>query len=340
MAEIYDTIIIGNGPAGLTAAIYAVRAGFKTLVLSDNPMGGGQIATTYEVANYPGLNGIGGAELGEKFEEHAKALGAEFVTARVSSIEDSGQKVSAETAAAAGASESEAEPASAYEAAVGSGAVSLKRVVTEKETYETKTVVIATGADHRKLGVPGESSLTGSGVSYCATCDGAFFRNKAVAVVGGGDVALEDAIFLSRFASEVYLIHRRDEFRGVRALQEQVFSNEKIHIIYDTVVTEVTGKFAVESLSLHNVKSGEDSVLPVKGVFMAVGIQPNLEGIDGLPDRNAAGYIAAGEDGVTSIPGIFAAGDVRTKALRQVITACADGANAVTSISAYLNGVQ
>lgn len=345
MAEIYDTVIIGNGPAGLTAAIYALRAGYQTLVLSDNPMGGGQIATTYEVANYPGLNGIGGAELGEKFEEHAKALGAEFVTARVSSIEEAGQKTE-QAGAAVEAGQTLEQNGAVKEAgktlksgfSAAGAVVPLKTVHTEKADYLTKTVVLATGADHRKLGVPGETELTGSGVSYCATCDGAFFRNKTVAVVGGGDVALEDAIFLSRFASKVYLIHRRDAFRGVAALQAQVFANEKIEIIYDTVVTEVTGKFAVESLKLHNVKTGADSVLPVNGVFMAVGIRPNLDGIAGLPECNETGYIIAGEDCVTSIPGIFAAGDVRTKALRQVITACADGANAVTSISAYLNG--
>lgn len=342
MAEIYDTIIIGNGPAGLTAAIYAVRAGFKTLVVSDNPMGGGQIATTYEVANYPGLNGIGGSELGEKFEEHAKALGAEFLTARVSSIE-AGPSAEEKNPGSGEGSEEAGEGGSAAAAAGGAAAAasgkakSLKAVITDKGPLQTRTVVIATGADHRKLGVPGETELTGSGVSYCATCDGAFFRNKVVAVVGGGDVALEDAIFLSRFASKVYIIHRRDEFRGAYALQQQVFANEKIEVIYDTVVTEVTGKFAVESVKLHNRKMEEDSVLPVNGVFMAVGIQPNLEGLEGLPERDEAGYIKAGEDCVTSIPGIYAAGDVRTKALRQVITACADGANAVTSISAYFN---
>ncbi len=330
MADIYDTIIIGNGPAGLTAAIYAVRAGFKTLVISDNPCGGGQIATTYEVANYPGLNGIGGAELGEKFEEHAKALGAEFLTARVSSIEEGGEE--AGISPATGGTEA-GKPENKT-----SGKMTLKKVLTDKGPLQTRTVVIATGADHRKLGVPGETELTGSGVSYCATCDGAFFRNKTVAVVGGGDVALEDAIFLSRFASKVYIIHRRDEFRGAYALQQQVMTNEKIEVIYDTVVTAVTGKFAVESVKLHNRKTDEDLDLSVNGVFMAVGIQPNLEGLRGLPERDEAGYIIAGEDCVTSIPGIFAAGDVRTKALRQVITACADGANAVTSISAYFNG--
>ena len=209
MAEKSDVIIIGNGPAGLTAAIYALRAGYKALVLSDNPMGGGQIQTTYEVENYPGLKGLSGPDLGEKFEEHAKALGAAFATERVRAI-------------------------------VG-GPGRFKTVVTDKGSYETSAVIIATGADHRKLGVPGEAELTGSGVSYCATCDGAFFRGKTVAVVGGGDVALEDAIFLSRFAAGVYLIHRRNEFRGVKALQDQVLSNEKIEPIYDTVVTAVKG---------------------------------------------------------------------------------------------------
>lgn len=302
---LYDVIIIGNGPAGLTAAIYGMRAGLKTLVLSDNPMSGGQIATTYEVDNYPGLPKIGGMELGDKFEEHAKALGAEFRQASVSSIEDHGDT---------------------------------KVVVTDKENLETKTVVISIGADHSKLGVPGEKELTGMGVSYCATCDGAFFRNRVVAVVGGGDVALEDAIFLSRFASKVYLIHRRDAFRGAMVLQEQVKANEKIEIIYDTVVDEVVGKDAVECLRLSNKKTGEQSELPVNGVFMAVGTKPNVVGIQGLPEQDEKGYLVAGEDCATSIPGIYAAGDVRTKQLRQVITAAADGANAITSIEKYLNG--
>ncbi len=302
---LYDVIIIGNGPAGLTAAIYGMRAGLKTLVLSDNPMSGGQIATTYEVDNYPGLPKIGGMELGDKFEEHAKALGAEFRQASVSSIEDHGDT---------------------------------KVVVTDKENLETKTVVISIGADHRKLGVPGEKELTGMGVSYCATCDGAFFRNRVVAVVGGGDVALEDAIFLSRFASKVYLIHRRDAFRGAMVLQEQVKANDKIEIIYDTVVDEVVGKDAVECLRLSNKKTGEQSELPVNGVFMAVGTKPNVVGIQGLPEQDEKGYLVAGEDCATSIPGIYAAGDVRTKQLRQVITAAADGANAITSIEKYLNG--
>ena len=311
MGKIYDTIIIGNGPAGLTAAIYAARAGYKALVVSDNPSGGGQIATTYEVANYPGLNGISGMELGEKFREHAKELGAEELVDHVSAIE-------------------KAEGPESEEAGFP-----LHAVVTGKERLLAKSVIIATGADHRKLQVPGEDRLSGAGVSYCATCDGGFFRKKTVAVVGGGDVALEDAIYLSRFAEKVYIIHRRDEFRGVKALQDELLSNEKIEPIYDTVVTEIIGENSVKSLKLKNVKTGEESELPVNGVFMAVGIKPNLEGISGLPELDEAGYIKAGENCVTSIPGIFAAGDVRTKALRQVITAAADGANAVTSIGRY-----
>ena len=300
-----DVIIIGNGPAGITAAIYGVRAGLDTLLVSDAPNGGGQIATTYEVDNYPGLLHVGGMELGDKFLEHAKELGAAEMTARVSAIRDEGDH---------------------------------KVVVTEKEELETKTVIIATGADHSKLGVPGEQELVGMGVSYCATCDGAFFRKRTVAVVGGGDVALGDAIFLSRFAAKVYLIHRRDAFRGAKMLQEQVKEKENIEICYDTIVTSVVGTDMVEKLLIKNVKSGEESELAVNGVFMAVGIRPNLDGLTGLPEQNEAGYIVAGESCETSIPGIFAAGDVRTKQLRQVITAAADGANAITSVERYLAG--
>ena len=301
----YDVVIIGNGPAGLTAGIYGKRAGLNTIIVSDNPMSGGQIATTYEVDNYPGLPEIGGMELGDKFEEHAKKLGVEFCQGLVSAIEDAGGH---------------------------------KVLVTDQGNIEAKTVVIATGAKHRKLGIPGEKELTGMGVSYCATCDGAFFRNKEVAVVGGGDVALEDAIFLARFASKVYLIHRRDEFRGAVVLQDQVRANDKIEVIYDTVVDEVLGKFSVEGIRITNKKSGESRELPLQGVFMAVGTQPNIDDISGLPEQDAGGYLIAGEDCATSIPGIYAAGDVRTKQLRQVITAASDGANAITSIERYLNG--
>lgn len=303
---IYDVIIIGNGPAGLAAAIYGKRAGLSTLVLSDSPMAGGQITSTYEVDNYPGLPRVSGFDLGDKMKEHADMLGAEYASGRVTEIVDNGEtKV-------------------------------LKTV--DNGDYEGKTIIIATGADHRKLMVPGEKELTGMGVSYCATCDGAFFRKKTVAVVGGGDVALEDAIFLSRFAEKVYLIHRRDEFRGAKVLQDQVKAIDKIEIVYDTIVDEIVGKDAVEKLVVTNKKSGEKSELAVNGVFMAVGIVPNVSNIKGLPSQDEGGYLIAGEDCVTSIPGIYAAGDVRTKLLRQVITAAADGANAITSVEKYLNG--
>ena len=302
-----DIVIIGNGPAGLSAAIYGKRAGRDVVVVSDAPNGGGQIATTYEVDNYPGLPGVGGMELGDKFEEHAKRLEVEFILGRVTRIVDNGTS---------------------------------KTVVTDKEEIETRTVILASGADHSKLGVPGEEEHIGMGVSYCATCDGAFFRKRTVAVVGGGDVALGDAIFLSRFAAKVYLIHRRDEFRGARILQEQVIATDNIEILYDTIVKEVHGADAVEGLLIENVKTKEQSELPVNGVFMAVGIHANTDGIDGLPERNAAGYIIADETCETSIAGIYAAGDVRTKQLRQVVTAVADGANAVTSIERYLTEVK
>lgn len=210
-----------------------------------------------------------------------------------------------------------------------------KRVVGKKEEYLARTVIIASGATHRKLSVPGEQELAGRGISYCATCDGAFFKKKVTAVVGGGDVALEDAIFLSRMCSHVYLIHRRDEFRGAKVLQEKVFALENITVIWDSVVEEILGEQKVQKLALKNVKTKEKSWLDVDGVFIAVGITPNSQAFTGLLETEQ-GYIRAGETGETTVPGIYAAGDVRTKQLRQIATAVADGANAVTSAERYL----
>lgn len=302
----YDIIIIGTGPAGLAAAIYGERARLSLLVIEKQPMSGGQIINTTDVDNYPGLQGVGGFELASKLRSHADAMGAEIITAEVKEVELLGD---------------------------------IKRVVTEDAVYEGKTVIIATGATHRKLGVAGEEELLGAGVSYCATCDGAFFRGKEVAVIGGGDVALEDALFLSRISSKVYLIHRRDEFRGAKSLQEKVFAAENIEIIWNTVAEEVVGEGKVEALALKNRVTGEAYRLSVQGVFVAVGIQPNTELFRGMTELDKSGYICAGEEGNTSIPGVFAAGDVRTKQLRQVITAAADGANAVTSVEHYLNSL-
>lgn len=302
----YDIIIIGSGPAGLAAAIYGERARLSLLVVEKQPLSGGQIINTTDVDNYPGLQGVGGFELASKLRSHADAMGAEIITAEVKDVELLGD---------------------------------VKRVVTEDAVYEGKTVIIATGATHRKLGVHGEEELLGAGVSYCATCDGAFFRGKEVAVIGGGDVALEDALFLSRISSKVYLIHRRDEFRGAKSLQEKVFAAENIEIIWNTVAEEVVGEGKVEALALQNRATGETYSLSVQGVFVAVGIQPNTELFRGMTELDKSGYICAGEEGNTSVPGVFAAGDVRTKQLRQVITAAADGANAVTSVEHYLNSL-
>ena len=303
----YDVVIIGSGPAGLSAGIYGKRAGLSTLIVDRSPMCGGQVTSTYEVDNYPGLPKVTGMELADKFKAHATEQEVEFLVSNITEIEDKGD---------------------------------VKVLHTNKDDIEAKTVIIATGARHRTLGVPGESEHAGMGVSYCATCDGAFFRNKDVAVVGGGDVALEDALFLARTSNKVYLIHRRDAFRGAKVLENQVRATENIELVLDSVVEEVLGDGMVEKVAILNKKTGEKSELNVNGVFMAVGILPNTEGLAGLPNTNEAGYIEAGEDGVTSIPGVFAAGDVRTKQLRQVITACSDGANCITSASRYLENVK
>lgn len=304
MSHIYDLIIIGSGPAGLAAAVYAQRAKLDTLVVEKAMVSGGQVLTTYEVDNYPGLPGIGGYDLGLKFREHADRLGAQFAEDEVLNIEDGGR-----------------------------GAV--KGVVCQGNTYEARALILATGAVHRKLGVPGEEELAGAGVSYCATCDGAFFRNKVTAVIGGGDVAVEDAIFLARMCSKVYLIHRRNELRAAKSQQENLLSLDNVEVIWDTVADSINGDGMVKSLSLTNVKDGQKRELEVQGVFIAVGISPESKAFEGLVDMDH-GYIRAGEDTVTSAPGIFAAGDVRTKSLRQIITAAADGANAITSVERYL----
>ncbi len=304
----YDLIIIGSGPAGLAAAIYAARAELKFIVVEKEMMSGGQIINTYEVDNYPGLFHMGGFDLAMKFREHADALGAAFVTAEVEKIEDfaSGKKV----------------------------------ICKDGTVYETKTVILAGGAKHRKLEVPGENELAGSGVSYCATCDGAFFRGKEVAVVGGGDVAVEDALFLARICKKVYVIHRRDSFRAAKTLVTRLTEAENVEIVYDSVVKEIRGKFKVESLLVEHKKTLEERTIALDGVFIAVGMLPETKAYEGLVDMDSTGYIIAEETGITSDPAVFAAGDIRTKALRQVVTAASDGANAVQSVERYLAEVQ
>lgn len=299
-----DLVIIGSGPAGMAAGIYAGRAKLDALVVEKTGMSGGAVLSTYEVDNYPGLPGESGFSLATKLTEHALKMGTVIQEAEVNAVS----------------------------ALPGGGYV----VSCEGEDIETKGVVIATGAKHAKLGVPGEEELAGMGVSYCATCDGAFFEGRSVAVVGGGDVAIEDAIFLARGCEKVYLIHRRDELRAAKVLQDALFACPNVEVIWDTVVERIEGEDSVEKLILSNKKTGEQSSLSVSGVFVAVGIRPNSELFKGFVSCDEAGYIVAGEDGRTSMPFVYAVGDVRTKALRQIVTAVADGANAVTAFQTDL----
>ena len=301
--KIYDLIIIGSGPAGLSAAVYGIRAGLDLLVLEKQPMSGGQVLNTYEVDNYLGLPGINGFDRGMQFREHADKMGVEFAEAEVTSVIDKGD---------------------------------IKEVITDAGTYQARTLILASGAQHAKLGVPGEEELTGMGVSYCATCDGAFFKNRTVAVVGGGDVAVEDAIFLARNCEKVYLIHRRDELRAADVLQKSLLALPNVEVLWSHVVEEICGEDMTESLQIKDVKTGEVKNLPVSGIFVAVGIVPQTDIYKGLVEMNQGGYIIAGEDCVTSAAGIYAAGDCRAKNLRQIITAVADGANAVTSAWNYI----
>lgn len=301
--KIYDLAILGAGPAGISAAIYAARADLDTLWLDNKFVPGGQVMDTYEVDNYPGLPGITGIGLGEAMAAHAEKLGMKPQRELVRAVgEENGVKV----------------------------------LLTKKNEYRAKTVIIACGASHRKLEIPGEEELSGMGVSYCATCDGAFFKDCTTAVIGGGNVAVEDAIFLSRICRKVYLIHRRGALRADRILQKKLSGCENVEIVWDSVPVAIEGTDAVESLKIQNVRSNEETVLTVQGVFVAVGIVPDTGRFEELVELDENGYIIAGEDCVTSASGIFAAGDIRTKNLRQVVTAAADGANAVTSVQRWL----
>lgn len=303
MSEIYDTAILGAGPAGISAAIYAARAKLNTLWLDKQFEQGGQVLNTYEVDNYPGMPGISGMDLGEAMAGHAAKLGIEPLRENVLSVEDAGTD---------------------------------KIIRTKTHEYRARTVILACGASHRKLNIPGEEELSGMGVSYCATCDGAFFKNKTAVVVGGGNMAVEDAIFLSRICKKVYLVHRREELRAERILQESLFACENVEIRWNSVAVEIQGTECVTGLKIRDVQDATESVIATDGAFIAVGILPNTDEFRNLVKLDEAGYIVAGEEGITETPGIFAAGDIRTKMLRQVVTAVADGANAVASVQNYL----
>lgn len=298
----YEVLIIGAGPAGMTAAIYAARAGYKTAVL-EHGVPGGQAATTDMIENYPGFpEGISGPELMMKFFEQTQTFGVEMIYEQVQSVELNS---------------------------------TIKRVITDKQTIEAKAVVIASGAKPRTLGVANEGRLRGRGVSYCATCDGFFFKDQPVAVVGGGDTAVEEAMYLTKMCSNVTLIHRRDELRANKLAQSRAFANEKLNIIYDTVVDEIIGDDKVSQLKLRNKKTDETSTLDINGVFIFVGYLPNDAFFPPELEVNAQGYIVTDEEMATNIPGVFAVGDVRQKKLRQVTTAVGDGGAVMHGIEEY-----
>lgn len=318
-----DLVIIGAGPAGLSAALYGARAGMDLAILDSNYMAGGQVLTTYEVDNYLGLPGSNGFDMGMKFKEHVEKLGVEISSLAVEKIEHV------------------VKPLSATDQEVGHAVgqaddVPYFVVHTDQEEIACKTVLLATGAVNRKLEIPGEEEFTGRGVGYCATCDGAFFRGKVTAVVGGSYQAVEDAIYLAGLCEKVYLIHRRDKLRAGAVLENQLCKLANVEIVWNHIPLEISGNNAVEELLIKNVKTEEEQRLRVDGVFVAIGTLPSTELAKGLVEMDEHGYIIAGENGETSLSGFFAAGDIRTKQLRQIVTAVADGANAVTAAWNYI----
>ena len=298
-----DLIIIGAGPAGLSAALYGARAGLDLLVLESNFMAGGQVLNTYEVDNYLGLPDSNGFDMGMKFKEHVEKLGIEIVALSAEKVEKQERGFA---------------------------------VYTSEGTIESRAVLLATGAVNRKLGIPGEEELRGRGVGYCATCDGAFYRDKVTAVIGGSYQAVEDAIYLSRICKKVYLVHRRDELRAGAILEAQVKNLANVEIVWNHIPVQIKGTDYVEQLLIEHVQTKEQSLLRVDGVFVAIGTTPQTELAKDLVDMDEQGYILAGETGETGLPGFYVAGDIRTKHLRQIVTAVADGANAVTAAAAYL----
>src|SRR5579884_1979208 len=303
MEKLYDLIIIGSGPAGYTAAIYAARANLSVLMFQGYQVGG-QLMLTSEVENYPGFeDGILGPSMMEKFEAQARRFGAELIPEDVSAIDFSKRPF---------------------------------KLTTDSGDYYARTIIIATGASAKWLGLPSEARLQGRGVSACATCDGFFFKNKDVAVIGGGDTAMEEATFLTRYASHVTVIHRRDSLRASKIMQDRAFKNPKISFIWDTDVVEVLGDDAITGLRLRNVKTGAESELPVQGLFLAIGHKPNTDLFKGVIDMDKAGYIVPVEHTMTNIPGVFAAGDVTDHRYRQAVTAAGDGCRAAIDLERWL----
>lgn len=305
--KIFDIIILGGGPAGLSAAIYAARSAAKVAII-DISMLGGQPSNYLELENYPGFSRIEGFELMEKFEDQADMFGIEkFPMEEIQSIDLTSE---------------------------------IKTITTLNGEFKAKSVIIATGAQAKKLGVNGEKEFVGRGVSYCAVCDGAFYKDKTVAVVGGGNAAVEEAMYLTRFANKVYLIHRRDELRADKIVQDRAFKNEKLEFIYDTVVKEINGEDLVKSATIENVKTGEVKDLAINGIFPYIGFEPNVDLFNGKVEQDKNGFIVTDATMQTNIKGVYAIGDVRTTPLRQVITAAADGAIAAVYAGRYIETLQ
>lgn len=300
--QYFDMLVLGGGPAGFTAAIYAGRASLSVLVIEEK-MSGGEIAATEQLDNFPGFpEGINGMEFGQRLEEQALRFGTKLVSAGIETVEPNGE---------------------------------WKKVVTTAGEYYGRTLVVATGTAPRSLGVSGEDKLKGRGLSYCATCDGPFFRNKRVAVIGGGDAAVEEALYLTRFAGEVLLLHRRDKLRAVPYLQKKLLDHPAVEVMWDTVVKEFTGEQKLEKLIVQNVQNDSIAEVPADGAFLYVGRIPNSSFLEGV-EKDGSGYIITNEEMETSLPGVYAAGDIRRKFLRQVVTAAADGAIAAMMAVRYL----
>lgn len=299
-----DTIIIGAGPAGLTAAIYCIRSGLSTIVFEKN-IYGGQVALSNEIENYPTIKKISGYEFANNLYEQVKELGTDVVIDEITQINNIQSRI--------------------------------KIIETKTKKYETRSIIIASGAKRRKLNCPGEESLLGKGVSYCATCDGSFFKDKVVCIVGGGNTALEDALYLSNICKTVYIIHRRDTFRGEQFLINSALDKNNIKVIYDSSVTKINGTKKVESICIKNLQSNEITELDTNGIFIAIGLEPDTSMFKGIINMDRNNYIESNEDCLTNIKGIFVAGDCRTKSLRQIVTATADGAVSAFQVSKYLN---
>ncbi|SET10475.1 thioredoxin reductase (NADPH) [Oceanobacillus limi] len=301
--KMYDVIIAGAGPAGMTAAVYTSRANLDTLMI-ERGIPGGQMANTEDVENYPGFDHILGPDLSNKMFDHAKKFGAEYAYGDIKEVIDHGD---------------------------------YKTVVAGNKEYNTRALIIATGAQYKKLGIPGEEELGGRGVSYCAVCDGAFFKEKELVVIGGGDSAVEEGVYLTRFADKVTIVHRRDELRAQKILQDRAFDNEKIDFIWDTVVETINGPDGkVSSVTLKNTKTGEEKEFSADGVFVYIGMVPLSEPFKSLGITNDEGYIPTNEHMETNIPGVYAAGDIREKTLRQIVTATGDGSIAAEAAQKYI----